>query len=79
MSFARPARARASAVRTPEPSLSLLVFTSGAFVIAGLLILYTKWENKQRDAGKRDHRLEGLSEDEIAVLGSRHPAFRYLS
>ncbi|KAL8284060.1 hypothetical protein RQP46_005173 [Phenoliferia psychrophenolica] len=63
-----------------KPGNSLNVgATVGAFCVAGLLILYTKWENKQREAGKRDHRLEGLSESEIEVLGSRHPEFRYLS
>jgi len=41
-------------------------------------IFYCSWENKQRAAGKRDHRLQGLSEDEQVHLGSRHPAFRYI-
>ncbi|KAH6897069.1 major facilitator superfamily domain-containing protein [Thelonectria olida] len=34
------------------------------------------WENKQRDAGKRDH-LRELSEDEVDKLGEKHPDFRY--
>ncbi|KAF2752085.1 MFS general substrate transporter [Sporormia fimetaria CBS 119925] len=42
-------------------------------------IAYCKWENRQRDAGKRDHRLNGLSEDEIKHLGYRHPNFRYIT
>ena len=41
-------------------------------------IFYCSWENKQRAAGKRDHRLQGLTEDEQVHLGSRHPAFRYI-
>uniref|UniRef100_V5EG15 Permease of the major facilitator superfamily n=2 Tax=Kalmanozyma brasiliensis (strain GHG001) TaxID=1365824 RepID=V5EG15_KALBG len=41
-----------------------------------LLVTWQRWENKQRDAGKRDHRLEGLTEDEIYLLGSDHPHFR---
>ncbi|KAK4700507.1 hypothetical protein P7C70_g5737, partial [Phenoliferia sp. Uapishka_3] len=53
--------------------------TTGAFCVAALLVFYTKWENKQREGGKRDSRLEGLTVDEIEVLGSRHPQFRYLS
>ncbi|KZM22543.1 Adenylosuccinate synthase [Ascochyta rabiei] len=41
-------------------------------------ILYCKWENKQRDLGKRDHRLNGLNEEQIRDLGYRHPEFRYI-
>ncbi|KAI3393339.1 hypothetical protein diail_4420 [Diaporthe ilicicola] len=41
-------------------------------------ILYCSYENKIRAAGKRDHRLEGLSEDETNQLGYRHPEFRYI-
>ncbi|KAH7085586.1 major facilitator superfamily domain-containing protein [Paraphoma chrysanthemicola] len=41
-------------------------------------IFYCKWENKQRDLGKRDHRLNGLSEAQIRELGYRHPEFRYI-
>ncbi|KAJ1022770.1 hypothetical protein NDA18_005104 [Ustilago nuda] len=40
------------------------------------LVSWQRWENKQRDAGKRDHRLEGLNQDEIQLLGSDHPHFR---
>jgi hypothetical protein len=40
-------------------------------------ILYCMYENKARAAGKRDHRLEGLTEEEQEQLGSRHPSFRY--
>jgi sugar phosphate permease len=40
-------------------------------------IFYCIWENKQRAAGKRDERLEGLTEDEQHALGSRHPQYRY--
>jgi hypothetical protein len=35
------------------------------------------YENRARAAGKRDHRLEGLTEEEQEALGSRHPQFRY--
>ena len=42
-------------------------------------ILYCKWENRQRSLGKRDHRLNGLSEAEIKDLGYRHPDFRYIT
>ncbi|KAF2714077.1 MFS general substrate transporter [Pleomassaria siparia CBS 279.74] len=42
-------------------------------------IAYCKWENKQRDQGKRDHRLNGLNEEKIKDLGYRHPDFRYIT
>ncbi|KAK4108613.1 MFS general substrate transporter [Canariomyces notabilis] len=40
-------------------------------------IFYCMYENRARAAGKRDHRLEGLTEQEKLKLGSRHPEFRY--
>ena len=40
-------------------------------------ILYCARENRLRAAGKRDHRLEGLSEREQDELGYRHPRFHY--
>lgn len=42
-------------------------------------ILYCKWENRQRAAGKRDRRLDGLSPQEEMDLGYRHPNFRYIT
>ncbi|KAI8939612.1 hypothetical protein NX059_003373 [Plenodomus lindquistii] len=51
--------------------IAVLVIT-----VAG--IVYCKWENKQRDNGKRDHRLNGKSESEIKDLGYRHPEFRLI-
>jgi peptidoglycan/LPS O-acetylase OafA/YrhL len=47
-------------------------------VLACAGIVYSKWENRQREMGKRDHRLEGLNEDETRDLGYRHPDFRYI-
>ncbi|KAK8194222.1 hypothetical protein M8818_007410 [Zalaria obscura] len=41
--------------------------------IAGLL--YCLWENRMRAQGKRDSRLEGLSEQEEVNLGHHHPSF----
>lgn len=35
------------------------------------------YENRARAAGKRDHRLEGLTEEEQLNLGHRHPQYRY--
>lgn len=42
-------------------------------------IVYCLWENRLRAAGKRDYRLEGLTEDEQEKLGFRHPNFRYMT
>jgi len=42
-------------------------------------ILYCSWENRQRAAGKRDRRLDGLSPQEEMDLGYRHPSFRYMT
>ncbi|KAK4631650.1 hypothetical protein CLAFUW4_02533 [Fulvia fulva] len=40
---------------------------------------YCVWENRLRARGGRDGRLQGLSEEEIADLGYRHPDFQYIS
>jgi hypothetical protein len=45
-----------------------------SLMLSTTLILYCKWENKQREEGKRDHRLQETSED---MLGYRHPKFKY--
>lgn len=51
----------------------------GVLVLSLAGIAYCKWENRQRDLGKRDHRLNGLSEAQIKDLGYRHPSFRYIT
>ena len=56
----------------------LLALLLGSWVIAALLRLYCQWENRQRDMGKRDHLLQGLTPEEEQDLSSSHPAFRYL-
>jgi len=48
-----------------------------AFFLSIFGILYCARENRLRAAGKRDHRLEGLSETEAEKLGYRHPRFHY--
>nr|CRX79029.1 hypothetical protein [Leucosporidium scottii] len=47
------------------------------FLLTGVMLGYQTWENKQRDKGRRDHRLEGLTHEQQALLGHKHPAFRY--
>ncbi|KAK1773761.1 major facilitator superfamily domain-containing protein [Copromyces sp. CBS 386.78] len=39
-------------------------------------IFYCAWENRARAAGKRDHRLQGLTEEQQEQLGNRHPRFQ---
>lgn len=45
-----------------------------SFITTIVLIFYNSWENKKRDKGERDHRLQ---EEDEATLGYRHPRFRY--
>jgi hypothetical protein len=47
-------------------------------VVGAGLSFYGIYENRKRDAGKRDDRLEGKTEEEIAALGHRHPRYRLL-
>lgn len=56
-----------------------LVGQSLTVLLALFGIAYCLYENKARAAGKRDHRLEGLTEDEQGRLGYRHPSFRYMT
>lgn len=46
-------------------------------VIAALGVLYAKWENRMRERGARDGRVQGKSEEVVRDLGYRHPSFRY--
>ncbi|TKY84545.1 hypothetical protein EX895_006447 [Sporisorium graminicola] len=59
----------------PGNALNLAGGVAMALIGVGL-VCWQRWENQQRDAGRRDWRLEGLSEDEIYLLGSDHPHFR---
>jgi len=40
-------------------------------------MLYLRHENRKRDRGERDYRLEGKTEAELRDLGYKHPNFRY--
>lgn len=48
-------------------------------VLATFGIVYCVSENRARSRGKRDYRLDGLSEEEQRALGYRHPEFRYIA
>ncbi|KAI1376527.1 MFS general substrate transporter [Hypoxylon crocopeplum] len=50
-----------------------------ALFLASFGIFYCVRENRIRARGGRDDRLVGLSEDEKADLGYRHPDFRYIA
>ncbi|ORY76908.1 putative MFS transporter [Leucosporidium creatinivorum] len=47
------------------------------FLVLGGFLLYLRRENQARDAGKKDHLIEGLSQEEQEQLGTDHPSFRY--
>lgn len=56
------------------------VFSAAISCIIGLTCsLYASWENKQREAGRRDWRLDGKSEQEIKELGEMHPRYKLMS
>ncbi|OAP64112.1 hypothetical protein AYL99_00084 [Fonsecaea erecta] len=46
--------------------------------VASFGIGYNMRENRQREQGKRTHRLDGLDEAEKRDLGHKHPDFRYI-
>lgn len=41
------------------------------------VFFFLTWENKQRRDGKRDHRIEGKSEEEIDAMGDESPRYMY--
>ncbi|KAF6833837.1 major facilitator superfamily transporter [Colletotrichum plurivorum] len=57
---------------------SLNTATAASVIVASLsLVAFQTWENKKREQGGRDYRLE-KSEDKVALLGNLHPDFRYI-
>ena len=55
-----------------------LGFVVLTIVMHGLTTVLLKRENKKRDCGERDYRLQGKTSDEIARLGDNHPEYRYM-
>jgi hypothetical protein len=45
-----------------------------ALVCTAFMIVYQKAENRKREQGKRDYRLQ---EEDEGMLGYRHPRFKY--
>ncbi|BGP01408.1 major facilitator superfamily protein [Rhodotorula toruloides] len=61
------------------PGNAFNVFSAAISCVIGLTCsLYASWENKQREAGRRDWRLDGKSEQEIKELGEMHPNYRLM-
>ena len=48
------------------------------FCVASFGIAYNMRENKVREEGKRNHRLDGLNDAEKRDLGHKHSDFRYI-
>lgn len=66
----------APAYRTGNGIMTAMVFAT--WLTAIILRLYCQWENRQRDLGRRNHLLEGLSPTEEMELSSKHSAFPYI-
>ncbi|KAF9466151.1 MFS general substrate transporter [Collybia nuda] len=54
-----------------------LATSSTACMLTFLCFLFLRWENRKRDRGERDYRLEGISSEEVEQLGYLHPNFRF--
>ncbi|KAM3416385.1 hypothetical protein BST61_g7983 [Cercospora zeina] len=57
-------------------SINLALVALGVIVFASLHLYFT-WENKQRKSGKRDHKMEGKTEEEVLAMGDENPRFMY--
>ena len=60
----------------PGNSLNLAGGVGILFLSLGLWA-YQIRQNKQKEAGRDDHLLEGKTAEEAALLGQSHPGFRY--
>ncbi|KAH8886227.1 MFS general substrate transporter [Thozetella sp. PMI_491] len=59
------------------PGISTCIAFQGVGIIAAINMWFCcRWENKQRELGKRDDR-RNLPREEYEKLGERHPDFRY--
>ena len=56
-------------------SLGFMVLTIFMHALTSVLL---KRENKRRNSGERNYRLEGKTPEEIAQLGDDHPDYRYM-
>ncbi|KAK4617275.1 uncharacterized protein CLAFUR5_05085 [Fulvia fulva] len=65
----RPRFVKGHATNLGLVALGVLIFT--------FFHLYFSWENKQRRLGRRDHKMEGKTEEEILAMGADNPRFVY--
>lgn len=52
-------------------------FSVGIFALSVAMILYIRWQNSRRDAGKYHLDMSSMSQEQIARLGQKHPGFRF--
>ena len=57
-------------------AVSIGLLALGMFIYA-YLSLHLNYVNKRRKAGKEDHKIEGMTEEEVEALGDRNPRFIY--
>jgi hypothetical protein len=57
-------------------AINLSLVTLGACIF-GTMSLYFTWENRQRALGKRDHLMEGKTEEEIVAMGDENPRYKF--
>jgi hypothetical protein len=61
-----------------EAGHTINLCAGAVLIISGLLAsLKFRWENRQKALGKRDHVLDGLSQEETDQLGHSHPDFKF--
>ena len=55
----------------------VMSFSIAIFALSWINMAYIRYANKKRDEGRHNVDLATLSPKQIALLGDRHPAFRY--
>ncbi|KAL5339619.1 phosphoglycerate mutase-like protein [Aspergillus crustosus] len=63
-------------VRGNAVTLSMVGF---AGVVYAIMWVYYGWKNKQRDLGREDEKIQGMTDKEIEEMGDRSPRFRWNS
>ena len=61
-------------VRGNAVTLGMVGFAGSVY---GIMWAYYHWENKRRDQGLLDHKIEGMTDEEIEEMGDKSPRFRY--
>lgn len=54
-----------------------MAMVAWAVLVYGVMWWYLARENKRRAAGLQDHKIEGLTEEEVAEMGDESPKFVY--